>query len=95
MDNIAALADHYADLKAEIEGLTRDLKKVRDAILKTGYAELVGTRSIVNVSMSEPSRFDSAAAKKLLTDEQIAACTKRGKLQYALTIKGVKAPVLA
>jgi N-acyl-L-homoserine lactone synthetase len=94
MSNIASLADSYADIKAEIEGLNRLLEEVREEILKTGYAELVGTRSIVNVSMSEPNRFDAAAAKKLLTEEQIAACTKRGKLQYGLTIKAVKAPSL-
>jgi ParB-like chromosome segregation protein Spo0J len=76
MSNIAALADRYADIKAEIEGMERLLKEVKDEIKATGREEIVGTRSVVTLSLSERNSLDTSAAKKFLTDDEITFCTK-------------------
>lgn len=92
----ADLADHYAAIKAEIEGLTRRLDEIKTEIKETGMAELVGARNIVTVSLSEPVRFDAATAKSFLTPDQIAACMKTGELVTTIRVKAVKnAKVLA
>lgn len=95
MTYAANLADRYAAIKAEIEYMTRLLDEVKTEIKETGMAELVGANSIVTVTLSEPVRFDATAAKKFLTPEQIAACTKTGELVTTIRVKAAKAPVLA
>ena len=95
MSNINTLADRYAAIKAEIDGLTRLLDEVKAEIKATGMDEIVGERNIVTITLSEPVRFDATAAKKLLTAEQVAACTKTGELVTTIRVKAVKAPVLA
>ena len=94
MSNIATLADRYADIKAEIEGLNRLLDEVKAEIKAAGREEIIGDRNIVTLSLSERSTLDTAAAKKLLTAEQIAACTKVGLVE-TIRVKAVKTPVLA
>lgn len=90
------LADRYAAIKAEIDGLTRLLNEVKDEIRATGKDEIVGDRNIVTVTLSEPTTFDAKVAKTFLTDEQIAACTKTGNLVTTIRVKAVKeAKVLA
>jgi hypothetical protein len=84
------LADRYAALKAEIEGLTRLLDEVKGEIKATGMAEIIGDQAIVTVSLSEPVRFDATTAKTFLTAEQIAACTKVGELVTTIRVKAVK-----
>jgi hypothetical protein len=91
----AKLADRYADIKAEIEGLKLLLEEIKVEIVKTGRDKIVGTRNTVTVTLSEPVRFNAAAAKELLTAEQIAACTEIGELVTTLRVKAVKAPVFA
>lgn len=76
MTNLAALADRYADIKAEIEGMERLLKEVKDEIKAAGREEIVGTRAIVTLSLSERNSLDTNAARKFLTDDEIAFCTK-------------------
>jgi len=76
IDMTASLADRYAILKAEIDTLTKELDKVKTEIKATGLETLEGDRAIVVVSLSERSTLDTKAAKALLTDEQIEACTK-------------------
>jgi ParB-like chromosome segregation protein Spo0J len=76
MSNLATLADRYADIKAEIEGLERLLKEVKDEIKAAGREEIVGTRAIVTLGLSERNSLDTAAAKKFLTDAEIKFCTK-------------------
>lgn len=76
MTNLAALADRYADLKAEIEGLERLLKEVKDEIKVTGRPEIVGTRAIFTLGLSERNSLDTSAAKKFMTDDEIKFCTK-------------------
>ena len=95
MNNLNTLADRYAAIKAEIGGLSRLLDEVKAEIKATGMDEIIGDRNVVTVTLSEPVRFDAEAAKKLLTPEQIAACTKTGELVTTIRVKAVKAPVLA
>jgi hypothetical protein len=98
-DHLAAqakLADRYAEIKAEIEGLKLLLEEVKEDIIKTGRDNIVGARNIVTVTLSEPVRFDATAAKAFLTADQIAACTKVGDLVTTIRVKAVKnAKVLA
>jgi ParB-like chromosome segregation protein Spo0J len=94
MSNIAALADRYADIKAEIEGMERLLKEVKDEIKATGREEIVGTRSVVTLSLSERNSLDTSAAKKFMTDEEIKFCTKT-TLVETIRVKGIKEPTLA
>lgn len=90
-NNIATLADRYAAIKAEIDGLNRLLDEVKDEIKATGRDEIVGENAIVTVTLSEPVRFDAKTAKTFLTDEQIAACMKTGELVTTIRVKAVKA----
>ena len=85
------LADRYAALKAEIDGLNRLLDEVKDEIKATGMAEIVGEQAVVTVSLSEPVRFDAKTAKTFLSDEQVAACMKTGELVTTIRVKAVKA----
>jgi len=91
----AKLADRYADIKAEIEGLKLLLEEVKEDIIKTGRDKIVGTRSVVSVSLSEPVRFDAKVAKTFLSNEQIAQCQKVGKLEHRLNVSSIKAPKIA
>ena len=76
MTNLIALADRYADIKAEIEGLTRLLDEVKCEIKAAGREEIVGTRAIVTLGLSERNSLDTKLVRELLTAEQVAACTK-------------------
>jgi hypothetical protein len=76
MTNLTALADRYADIKAEIEGLTRLLDEVKSEIKAAGREEIVGTRAIVTLGLSERNSLDTKSVKEFLTPLQIAACTK-------------------
>jgi len=90
------LADRYAAIKAEIDGLNRLLDEVKTEIKGTGMAEIVGEQAIVTITLSEPVRFDATTAKSFLTPDQIAACTKTGELVTTIRVKAVKnAKVLA
>jgi hypothetical protein len=71
-----SLADRYAILKADIDALTKELDAVKAEIKVTGREIIEGETAIVKVCLSERSTLDTKAAKALLTDEQVAACTK-------------------
>lgn len=71
-----SLADRYAILKADADAIAKALDAVKAEIKATGLETIVGDRAIVTVALSERSTLDSKAAKALLTDEQVAACTK-------------------
>jgi len=71
-----SLADRYAILKADADAITKALDAVKAEIKATGLETIEGERAIVTVSLSERSTLDAKAAKALLTDEQIASCTK-------------------
>lgn len=94
MTNLAALADRYADIKAEIEGLERLLKEVKDEIKAAGREEIVGERAVVTLALSERHSLDTTAAKKFMTEDEIKFCTKV-TLVETIRVKPTKAPTLA
>lgn len=71
-----SLADRYAVLKADADAIAKALDAVKAEIKATGLDTIEGENTIVTVSLSERSTLDTKAAKELLTEEQIAACTK-------------------
>jgi hypothetical protein len=94
MSNIAALADRYADIKAEMEYLQSLLDEVKAEIKAEGRQEIVGTRAIVTLSLSERNSLDTAAARKFLSDDEIAFCTKT-TLVETVRVKAIKNPQIA
>lgn len=94
MTNLAALADRYADIKAEIEGLERLLSEVKAEIKAEGREEIVGTRAIVTLGLSERTTLDQKLVKEILTDEQIAACSKTALVE-TIRVKPVKPAIMA
>jgi len=87
----ANLADRYAALKGQIDALTAELDAVKSSIKALGQPVIEGDHCTVTLSLSERCSLDSTAAKKLLTEAQIAACTKTSLVE---TIR-VKAKVAA
>lgn len=76
MTDLAALADRFGTIKAQIEALTRDLDAVKAEIKATGREEIVGSQYIAKVVLQERSSLDQKLVKALLTDEQVASCTR-------------------
>ena len=72
----ANLADRYAALKGQIDALTAELDAVKASIKTLGQPVIEGDHCTVTLSLSERSSLDTAAVKRLLTAEQIAANTK-------------------
>jgi hypothetical protein len=89
--NLAALADRYADIAAEIKGLESLKKELADEIKALGLEEIVGDRAIVTLSLSERSTLDTKLVREILTDEQAAACTKVALIE-TIRVKAAKAP---
>ena len=89
MDNLATLADRYADIKAEIEGLTRLLDECKAEIKAAGCEEIIGSRAVVTLSLSERTSLDTKLVKEILTDEQVAACSKT-TLVETIRVKAVR-----
>lgn len=71
-----SLADRYAVLKADADAIAKALDAVKAEIKATGLETIEGERAIVVVALSERSTLDTKAVKELLTDEQVASCTK-------------------
>ena len=70
------MADEYFAAKLACERAERVLFKLKDEILTSGRAELVGADALVTVTEQKRETLDSAAVKALLTPRQIEACTK-------------------
>ena len=70
------LADRYAILKAEADALAKQIDALKAEIKATGLETVEGDNVVIKVSLSERSTLDACAAKKILTPEQVAACTK-------------------
>ncbi len=94
MNNLAALADRYADLKAELEGIQRLLDECKAEIKATGRDEIVGTRAVVTVGLSERTSLDPKLVKELLTAEQVADCSKTALIE-TIRVKAIKTTILA
>jgi hypothetical protein len=80
------LADQFAILKADIDVLTKQMDAVKEAIKATGKDVVEGNTSIVTVNLYETTVFDSKVAKTFLTEEQVAACTRKSDV-YRMTAK--------
>ena len=76
MTNLAALADRFGSVKAQIEALTRDLDALKAEIKATGRDEIVGNDYVAKVVLQERSSLDQKLVKALLSEEDIAACTR-------------------
>ena len=85
LDNLS-LADRYATLKARADEIDALLKKAREEILATGLDIIKGDLAIIKVSLSESTTLDVKEARKLLSAEQITACSKVG-LRTTITVK--------
>ena len=94
MNNLATLADRYADLKAELEGIQRLLDECKAEIKATGRDEIVGTRAVVTVGLSERTSLDPKLVKELLTSEQVADCSKTALIE-TIRVKAIKTTILA
>lgn len=70
------LADRYFEVKQQIEALERVLDGVKAQIKAEGREAIEGTHAIVTLGLSERSSLDTKLVKALLTDEQVAACTR-------------------
>lgn len=71
-----SLADRYAVLKADADAIAKALDAVKAEIKATGLETIEGERAIVTVCLSERATLDTKAVKEILTEEQVAACTK-------------------
>lgn len=91
MTNIAALADRYADLDAEIKGLKRLQDELKAEIKALGREEIVGERAVVSLGLSERSTFDTKLVREILTEAQVETCTKVSMIE-TIRVKPVKAP---
>lgn len=85
LDNMH-LADRYATLKARADEIDALLKKAREEILATGLETLKGDLAIVKVSLSESTTLDTKEVRKILSTEQVAACSRTG-LRTIVTVK--------
>ena len=80
------LADRYATLKARADEIDALLKKAREEIIATGLEVLKGDLAIVKVNLSESTTLDAKEVRKLITQEQIDACSRTG-LRTIVTVK--------
>jgi len=94
MITMTVLADRYADLAAEIKGLLHLQDELKAEIKALGREELVGERNIVILSLSERSTLDTKLVREILTDDQVAACTKVALVE-TIRVKAVKDPIVA
>jgi len=70
------LADRYAAAKDALDAAEKLVRGLRREILATGEETLIGQFANVTVSLSERKTLDQNAIKAILSDEQIADCTK-------------------
>ena len=82
------LADRYFEVKQQIEALERILDGVKAQIKAEGREAIEGETAIVTLGLSERSSLDTKLVKALLTDEQIAACT-RTTLVETIRVKAI------
>jgi len=75
-NELKAIVDELGALKAAIAELTEKEKELKTAIAASGYAELDGDLYRATVSLSERVTLDSEKVRALLSDAQIAACSR-------------------
>ena len=70
------LADRYAAAKEALDAAEQLVKELRREILVTGGDLVEGESCNVVVSLSERNSLDQTMVRSMLTEEQIAACSK-------------------
>lgn len=73
--NYTKLADLYAIAKARADQAAAEAEALRQRILASGEAELVGDAYALKVSRFEQSRLSTEKAREYLTPAQIRKCT--------------------
>jgi len=75
------LADRYAIAKEALDAAEKLVKELRREILATGGDVVEGDYCNVIVSLSERNSLDQAMVRSMLTEEQIAECTKTALIE--------------
>ena len=68
-DNIAKLADDYAQIKLQIEALEEQIKVVKKQIIATGRDVIIGEDFKVTVSLQERPTISTKKAEEILEPE--------------------------
>ena len=75
-NELKAIVDELGTLKAAIAELTEKEKELKTIVAASGYAELDGELFRATVSLSERVTLDSEKVRALLSEPQIAACSR-------------------
>lgn len=89
--NYTKLADLYAVATAKAEQAAKEREELRQRILASGEAELIGDAFALTISRFEVSRLSTEKAKAFLTPAQIRKCTSASE-SSRITVKAA-APV--
>lgn len=73
--SLARRVDQLGELNAQISALESKAKKIKQDLIKSGFAAIDGKRYKAVVSTSVQTRLDSALVKSVLTVQQIADCS--------------------
>lgn len=70
------LADRYAAAKGALDAAQKAVDELKAEIKATGQPRIEGAFYIVEVGLSERATLDTKLVKLLISEDQIAACTK-------------------
>lgn len=88
VENLNELADILGALNAQISALTAEAEAIKKKFKESGQRETLGTLFKVVVAEGQRETLVSDEVRKLLTPEQIKACTKT-TLTKSLTVYGL------
>ena len=71
--------------------IQRLLDECKAEIKATGREEIVGTRAVVTLGLSERTTIANKLLKEILTAEQIEACSKTSLIE-TIRVKAIKTP---
>lgn len=70
------LADRYAAAKGALDAAQKAVDELKAEIKAAGQPRLEGAFYVVEVGLSERATLDTKLVKGILSEEQVAACTK-------------------
>ena len=82
-----SLADRFGEAKARAQEAEALAEALRQEIIATGKAKLIGDDFIVTVRKQDVARLSLTEAKKILTPAQLAKCTKTTPTDYVRAVK--------